>query len=306
MRYDPTNDAVLRPHLGAAIDPALIGSNMDGLCAELSRLAYVPYPPNGPRLPQDLARLGLTGAAFFDDRHTNTQAFAALDASNTAFVVFRGTESDKPQDLVTDGMILQKSWDRGGKVHRGFAKAYDSGQPVAVHDAGGQPIAELDQRHMGMRAALTAWLTAQSWQRLVASGHSLGAALATLFASDHPEAELITFGSPRVGNAEFATLFDPPARIVHRHRDCSDIVTRVPPERITDYKHTKGLIYYDEAGKHEDPAPGTVAMLAEAAGAAISYLARYQPNLSNAPVRELADHAPINYISAVLGLREPG
>jgi triacylglycerol lipase len=305
MLYDPTNDAVLKPYLGSPLDPAQIGGNLDGLCAELSRLAYVPFPPGVTTLPQDLARLGLTSAAFFEDEPTNTQAFAALDGTHTAFVVFRGTESEKPEDLVTDGRFWRKTWNRGGKVHRGFAKAFDSDNPVDAHDASGQPIAAINQRCIGMRAALTAWLAAQDWQRLVASGHSLGAALATLFASDHPEAELITFGSPRVGNGQFAALFDPPARIVHRHRDCSDFVTRIPPEFVG-YKHTKGLLYYNADGQLCDPAPCDAAMSAEAAKAAVRYLGRYQPNKANAPVRELADHAPINYISAVLGVRDPG
>jgi hypothetical protein len=58
------------------------------------------------------------------------------------------------------------------------------------------------------------------------TGHSLGAALATLAAGRFPPRALYTFGSPRVGDGEFATTLEgvPTFRLVNNR----DLVTGVP------------------------------------------------------------------------------
>ena len=65
------------------------------------------------------------------------------------------------------------------------------------------------------------------------SGHSLGAALATLTADRFPKVRsLYTFGSPRVGDREFAENFTVEA---HRFVNGNDIISRLPPEGL--YHH---------------------------------------------------------------------
>jgi hypothetical protein len=78
---------------------------------------------------------------------------------------------------------------------------------------------------------------------LLVTGHSLGAALATLAAVDLLPDKLITFGSPRVGDANLAGWFNQIA--VHRFVNCCDVVGRVPPERF-DAEHFSQL--FDELG----------------------------------------------------------
>lgn len=73
------------------------------------------------------------------------------------------------------------------------------------------------------------WVTSRPG-RLLLTGHSLGAALATLAATLELSAELITIGSPRVGNDEFVQLRA--TRAVKRFVNCADIVTRVPPKSL--------------------------------------------------------------------------
>jgi hypothetical protein len=71
------------------------------------------------------------------------------------------------------------------------------------------------------------------------TGHSLGAALATLAAVVVRPAKLITFGSPQVGNEQLGTLL---ARVeVRRFVHCCDLIARVPPEQI-DQKHVGDLL----------------------------------------------------------------
>jgi predicted lipase len=87
---------------------------------------------------------------------------------------------------------------------------------------------------------------------ILVTGHSLGGALATIMVFDLLYAEpgnlhptLITFGSPRVGNAEFASImsnFDIYSnRITHYY----DMVPHVPQEFLK-YSHISQEIWYNE------------------------------------------------------------
>ena len=93
----------------------------------------------------------------------------------------------------------------------------------------------------GIRKQLKTRLLAAPPGRLVFAGHSLGAAVATLAASmfQGSQPTLVTFGSPRVGDADFVAGL---ARVTPlRHVECCDIVTRVPPE-IFDREHIHDLL----------------------------------------------------------------
>jgi hypothetical protein len=81
---------------------------------------------------------------------------------------------------------------------------------------------------------------------VVVTGHSLGAALGTLYVAQNVHAKLLTnplictFGTPRVGSPEFARNFNrlrtTSWRIVNQH----DIISDAPPE-IFGFSHIKGL-----------------------------------------------------------------
>jgi len=78
------------------------------------------------------------------------------------------------------------------------------------------------------------------------TGHSLGAALATLAAHRYGAAQVLySFGSPLVGDAEFRNRF----RATHfRVVNNTDIVTRVPPEALG-YRHVGDMISIDGTGR---------------------------------------------------------
>src|SRR5262249_54451343 len=111
------------------------------------------------------------------------------------------------------------------------------------------------------------------------TGHSLGAALATLaaarWAAGHRVQGLYTFGSPRVGNAAFAATVPGPC---YRFVNNNDVVTRLPPPGLfAGYRHVGVLKYIRTDGVIvEDPAPEGVARdrLAGGRGAAEAALRR--------------------------------
>ena len=132
-----------------------------------------------------------------------------------ANVAFRGSEIWKrnerfdPDQIIADFKtnidIRLSDWIRGGRVHSGFKAALD--------DVWEEMLPEIKiLKAQGIKI----WVT----------GHSLGAALATLAADRLQYVQgLYTFGSPRVGDQEFQSRVQLKAfRVVNG----SDIFTRMP------------------------------------------------------------------------------
>src|SRR5262249_15142812 len=114
----------------------------------------------------------------------------------------------QPDNLIAIAHDLQANmitWSRGGRVHAGFASAA-----------------------LSLRTPIREWLQQAQIEaaKLIVTGHSLGAAMATLLASEHPVEWLITLGSPRVGNDEFVQTLQ--AANIRRLVNCCDAVTDVP------------------------------------------------------------------------------
>lgn len=274
--------------------------NEAALCAELSRLAYFHFEENGTTYKADVQNAckaaGLQPAAFFDDPGTHTQAFAVLRASDArAFVAFRGTQPDKLLDYVTDAQALLVPWSGTQLVHSGFLHAY---RQSAIKDTIARQLQEWRKDYPALKVTYT--------------GHSLGAALATLAAADAPGATLVTFGSPRVGNADFAHGVNG-STTVSRYVDCCDVVTEVPipvPFALP-YEHLAGRHYIDskhkvwstqtDAGVEQDRfAVGFNVFLLPQIQGAVTVALRH-PDQGDVP-RFLSDHAIINYIRALLAL----
>lgn len=270
--YDPSRKALLTPARDAVFFPDGRPSSEGRLCAELSRLAYSPFerdPAAEAGLTATLRGIGFDTCTVFNS--ASTEGFLAHDTTrHLAVLVFRGTELD-PKDWATDLNTLPVPWATGGKVHQGFGEALS-----AVWEAVAAALAPV--RH-----------------RLLFTGHSLGAALATLAASRRTPDALYTYGSPRVGDAAFVSAT---ASIKHhRYVNCCDLVCRLPPEALT-FRHTGPLSYLDRRGVlHRDPPEELVRR--DQRRARLSYAWRWSWQQGTLWTRDAADHSPVNYLSAL-------
>lgn len=127
---------------------------------------------------------------------------------------------------------LRKRFESSALVHNGFMQIYSSFEMTRVADGARIPLSQgLEEFFVGRDVTFI--------------GHSLGGALATiagvdsalLSPADGARFRLVTFGAPRVGNADFARLAETVGRI---DRVCNlvDLVPAVPPStRLTPYVH---------------------------------------------------------------------
>ena len=144
-------------------------------------------------------------------------------------------------------------------------------------------------------------LDTNQFPRIVLTGHSLGAALATLTASyltQTPLANMVhlySFGSPRVGDRVFSERI---TTVNHdRYVNCCDLVTGIPPESLG-YQHVGTLHYINRLGSIEDSIIDAD-ITEDRRKASASYLMKYFFRRGTVWVRKLADHSPINYLSSV-------
>jgi triacylglycerol lipase len=174
------------------------------LFSRLSNLAYK-EPATANKV---FKKMGYT-STFYENKGSNVYV---LEDMNDIIVVCRGTETNEWSDIRADLSInLAPSRAGNGKVHRGFRTYTDH-------------VWDQVKTHVLQHPDKKLWLT----------GHSLGAAMATLMArrfvldpvKRHVEA-LFTFGSPRVGDRKYINEFND---LVTHYRwvNDGDIVTKIP------------------------------------------------------------------------------
>lgn len=260
------------------------------LCAEFARLVYFKFEKSSKYLSELRSHINKAKANFnlleyFSDENS-TQAFI-VENEDLVILAFRGTEP-RIADIYTDIIALPTDWSDNtlnSKVHEGFKKA-------------------LDSIWNEISSVLEPHLSSFPSKKLLITGHSLGAALAVLAAAKlekyHQQLKLYTFGLPRIGNKAFTELFL--NNINHdRYIDCSDFVSRIPPWFI----HSGNFMYIDRNG-NISPNPCFSTIFLDRLKAFFNYYRDYPISFFNKNVvkfRGLADHAPINYVSALTGLR---
>jgi len=244
--------------------------------AESSTLVYADEDFVKPRFSEAKLR----EVHFLDSQ--STQCYVANN-DKFAIVAFRGSEIWKKRekidlnamfaDLKTNIDIRLTDWEKGGKVHRGFKEALDQVWPDLL------PYIE-NLHHKGCKI----WMT----------GHSLGAALATLAASRFGNVQgVYTFGSPRVGDEVFRERLK--IRI-YRIVNNDDIVPRVPPSGA--YVHVGELKFIDSHGIIQNAMNGNEPLIKESRDETYGQGDSGQPKkkLFNGFVPDaFRDHVPLLY-----------
>ena len=151
--------------------------------------------------------------------HGGTECYV-LSCPKNYIVVFRGTEPTSWEDIKADVQFRKI-----GGIHRGFRAALD--------DVWNQLITDYNANASG--------------KQLLVTGHSLGAALATLYSHRICDSNSVcyTFGSPRTGTPKQTKkmLFT-----AYRFRNNNDIVTKVPPEFLGFSHKSDKTTYFDVEG----------------------------------------------------------
>ena len=276
---------------------------------DAAMLAYARYGADrmtDAQLDQNFNRAGLKyqkiGGTPADWNAPGTQAvFAWCD--QFAILTFRGTESDDPDDVISDlDITLKREPDYrpapndpqvalgplsfvsnlfgDAYVHHGFQNA-------------------LNQVWNTVHALVTDYRQNNSHNEICFTGHSLGAALAVLAYSrfSDPDISLYTFGCPRVGDAAFRDrVLSNPGRGIYRYVNYNDAVTHVPTDSLL-YRQAPGPCYrFTVEGNLDNDDDASFRGDVESLRAAIVGLPQTIADLNqiDAPP-SLVDHSPARY-----------
>jgi hypothetical protein len=278
IAYDPSRVALYSPERRDTLFEPGRGCTPTQWAIEAARLAYYraeAAEPEHRRLAEALARGGFGMPTLIRHESTHSFAFAAMHADGTALIAFRGTQPDEIRDIATNLQANQVDWpESGGRVHAGFARAARALLP-AVREW-------LDEGEGAGR------------QALVLTGHSLGGALATLTASVLPLSLLVTLGAPRVGNTAFVAALSN-VEMLRLVNGC-DIVTQLPPA-FSLYAHAVPTSYISCDGRPMHN-PDVNFIESDRAQGRARYVVDHAWKRGALLLRDLADHAPINYARA--------
>ena len=170
--------------------------------------------------------IGYSIVEFFDI--DNAQAYLLKGSDKQYVLSFRGTEVSEPSDVLADLKAGKNIEPIGGKIHVGFKGEINKLWP-SIEKA----VADIDS--------------------LYVTGHSLGAAMATIAAGrmQSKVTALVTFGSPRVGNKEYVNCLTFPH---YRVQNNCDDVTKVP-FRLMGFTHHGTHKYLNYHGEFRDLTP---------------------------------------------------
>ncbi len=193
------------------------------LCSKICRLTYVDE--------YKFKNFQLT--ARFENKGTDTQGLFGVAYGDNAVIAFRGSEETNIADWITDLKFVKQEYPYAGteakniKVHHGFMDAYRSVRDAVLKEA-----------------------KSTKYERIIFTGHSLGAALAKLAALDVsynvPGKAIVcyTFGAPKVGNQEFAKSYNKRVPNTFRVVNAGDYISDLPPGS---YVHCGQLCQVGEA-----------------------------------------------------------
>lgn len=185
----------------------------------MAKISESAYEDNNADL---FKNLGFTRYKFLniDGAHGHLAA-----SSQEVIISCRGTQPKQLKDLLADLNTMPKRTGHG-YVHAGFRREAKK-----------------------LLWEVVEWVQSNKEKDIYITGHSLGAAMGTYLAEElehigHKNIKLFTFGSPRLGSAEFVNNM----KVQHwRFVNCNDLVTHVPPIELG-FKHHGKLCYINFHG----------------------------------------------------------
>jgi hypothetical protein len=179
----------------------------------------------------------------------DAQGFVARLDDTTVIISFRGTEPRIASDIIADLKTWQVDSETIGDVHSGFKQELDKLYPDVSKWVFGKNVSK-------------------KRDTIILTGHSLGAAMASICATrlntEGYRVKLYTYGSPRVGDSDWATLFesDLDSELDHKCHACGqdtnkiehyrfhnnqDLIPAIPP--LGTFTHVGKLYYVNYTGE---------------------------------------------------------
>jgi hypothetical protein len=164
--------------------------------------------------------------------------FSAVSHSDKAIILaFRGSENSEVSQEVIDAIFEKPILAFGGKgkVLHYFLTAFT------------------DVWNGGMKDDFLSLKNANPGYELWVTGHSLGAAMASIAATTiattnyfpGDKIKLVTYGQPRTGDKTYAALVDSTIPYAYRVIHKNDIVPQIPPQFLYGYHHHKNEVWYN-------------------------------------------------------------
>ncbi|PVI00463.1 alpha/beta-hydrolase [Periconia macrospinosa] len=173
---------------------------------------------------------------FENSKDTDTTGFVATDSTNNLIVLsFRGSKSIDNWVSNLNFGLEDNSVCKGCEVHGGFLESWNE-----VKDKVLKSVKDAATKNPKFK--------------IVATGHSLGGALATLATADLRSAgtsvDLYTYGAPKVGNDKFNSFLGKTEKgLTHHSVHKADLVPTLPPSiPILSPYENNAPVYYISSG----------------------------------------------------------
>ncbi|PVH73391.1 lipase-like protein [Cadophora sp. DSE1049] len=161
-----------------------------------------------------------------DSSVTNIKGFVALNPAKSLIIVAFAGSGNTIRNWLANFSFVQIAYKLVGctacTVHSGFAKGWEERRTVILN-------------------AVTAAKAAHPDYKVVVIGHSIGGAVGTLAGAEMRsmgiDADVYSYGSPRVGNTAFASFVTAQEGVNYRMTHENDPVPQIPPSWIG-YEHT--------------------------------------------------------------------
>lgn len=158
------------------------------------------------------------------DKSTDMEGYIGT-TNDKIYIVFRGSSS--VLNWIEDSQVLKTKYPYCSEcyVHNGFYKTVLNLKNVTLSS-----IAEIQKQQK------------VHFDKIIVTGHSYGAAVATLMALELNGAEIYNYGQPRIGNEHFAKYVNEKFPNYWRFTHDKDMVPHLPPMDM-DYYHSCGEIF---------------------------------------------------------------